>query len=135
MQLRLTALLGRELHEASGLSLQDYFVLVVLTERPGGRLRAFELGEELGWEKSRLSHHISRMAERGLVVRERCPSDQRGAFVAVTEQGRREITAAAPGHVAAVRTHFVDLLKPEQLDQLGDITETVLGPLEAGPRP
>ena len=106
-------------------------MLVVLTDQPEGRMRAFELGRELGWEKSRVSHHVSRMVARGLVTRERCPSDQRGAFVVVTARGRRAIESAAPGHVAAVRRYFVDQLSPAQLDALGDITETVLENLEA----
>ena len=129
LQADLAARLSRQLAVASGLSLQDYAVLVALTDRPEGRLRAFELGRELGWEKSRVSHHISRMAERGLVVRERCETDQRGAFVAITAEGRGAIEAAAPGHVAAVRRWFVDLLTPEQLRALTEIGDTVSGAL------
>jgi DNA-binding MarR family transcriptional regulator len=126
VQLRLTARLSRELASDSDLSYPDYTVLVVLTDQPEGRLRAFELGRELGWEKSRVSHHVSRMVARGLVSREKCPSDQRGAFVVVTDRGRQAIEAAAPAHVAAVRRHFVDLLTRDQLDVLASITSTVL---------
>ena len=126
LQLRLTARLSRELASDSELSYPDYTVLVVLTDQPAGRLRAFELGQELGWEKSRVSHHVSRMVARGLVRREKCPSDQRGAFVVVTERGRAAIEAAAPGHVAAVRRYFIDLLTPAQLDVLATATSTVL---------
>jgi DNA-binding MarR family transcriptional regulator len=126
MQLQLTATLGRELAADSGLSYQDYMVLVALTDRPEGRMRAFELGRELGWEKSRLSHHISRMVERGFVERQRCETDQRGAFVVVTKRGRQAIEAAAPGHVAGVRRHFIDLLSPAQLGSLRDVATTVL---------
>ena len=125
LQRELAAKLSRQLALDSGLSLQDYAVLVALTDRPEGRMRAFELGRELGWEKSRVSHHISRMAERGLVVRERCETDQRGAFVAITDEGRVAIESAAPGHVAAVRRWFVDLLTPEQLRALTEIGDTV----------
>lgn len=130
MQLRLTARLSRELAAESELSYPDYTVLVVLTDQPDGRLRPFELGRELGWEKSRVSHHVSRMAARGLVTREKCSSDQRGAFVVITAPGRRAIEAAAPGHVAAVRRYFVDQLTPAQLDAVGDITESVLAVLD-----
>lgn len=129
MQLQLTGRLNRELGEASGLSFQDYTVLASLTDSPEGRQRAFELGRSLGWEKSRLSHHISRMVERGLVQRERCPTDLRGAFVVITDHGRSEIEAAAPGHVASVRKYFVDLLTPAQLATLGTIAGTVLDEL------
>ena len=101
-------------------------MLVALSEHPDGRMRAFELGRELGWEKSRLSHHISRMAERGLVKREKCASDQRGAFVAMTRKGRKALTEAAPGHVAAVRRWFVDLLTPAQLRAVAAVGDTVI---------
>ncbi|HEX6568626.1 MAG TPA: MarR family winged helix-turn-helix transcriptional regulator [Acidimicrobiales bacterium] len=130
MQMRLTATLARALAADSELSYPDYTVLVVLTDQPEGRLRAYALGAELGWEKSRVSHHVSRMVERGLVRREKCPSDQRGAFVVVTDAGRKAIEAAAPGHVAAVRRNFVDLLSPAQLDALATITGTVLETLD-----
>ncbi len=65
----LSAVLGRELLQEAGLSIQDYAVLVALSESPEGRMRPFELGRELAWEKSRLSHHIKRMIDRDLVRR------------------------------------------------------------------
>lgn len=129
MQMQLDARLARQLATESGLSYQDYTVLVALTDQPDGRMRPFELAEVLGWEKSRLSHHVARMAARGLVTKERCPSDRRGWFVVVTDRGRAEIEAAAPGHVAAVRALFVDVLSPEQLDAVGEAAEAVLANL------
>jgi DNA-binding MarR family transcriptional regulator len=131
MQMRLEGALARQLAADSGLSYPDYGVLVALTDQPDGRMRLFELGEVLGWEKSRLSHHVTRMAGRGLVAKEKCPTDRRGAFVAVTEQGRSELTAAAPGHVALVRRLFVEPLTNAQIDALGDAAETVLAAFEA----
>jgi len=126
MHMRLDGELSRQLAIDSGLSYQDYTVLVALTGQPDGRMRAFELGAVLGWEKSRLSHHVQRMAQRGLVRKEKCASDRRGSFVSVTTAGRNEIEAAAPGHVKAVRTLFVDLLTDEQLDAIADAAEAVL---------
>jgi DNA-binding MarR family transcriptional regulator len=131
MQMRLSAELAHQLASESGLSLQDYVVLVALTDRPEGR-RLYELAHELGWEKSRLSHHVSRMAERGLVTKERCGSDRRGAFAIVTEAGRTAIEAAAPGHAAMVRRLFVDRLTAAQLDALGEASEAVLAGLDEG---
>jgi DNA-binding MarR family transcriptional regulator len=130
MQLRLEGELARQLASDSGLSYPDYVVLVALTDRADGRLRLFELGEVLGWEKSRASHHVARMVDRGLVRKEKCDSDRRGSYVVVTARGRREIAAAAPGHVAAVRRLFVDRLTTAQLDALADIAETVLAGLD-----
>ena len=135
MQMRLTAELGRELGAESGLSYPDYLVLVALTDQPQGRMRLYALARDLGWEKSRLSHHIARMAERGLVAKERCGSDRRGAFVVVTDLGRKEIEAAAPGHVAAVRRLFLDHLTAVQLDAVGAAAATVLAALDGAEEP
>ena len=118
--------LARDLQRDSGLSGPDYDVLVILSEEPSSRLRLRELGEQLLWEKSRLSHHLTRMEKRGLVRREECASDARGAFVAITPQGRKAIEDAAPPHVANVRRHFFDQLSPEQVAALAAIAESVL---------
>ena len=133
MHLRLDFELARRLAAESGLSYPDYTVLVALTAQPDGRLRASALARTLGWEKSRLSHHITRMAARGLVDRAPCPTDRRGAFVVVTPLGRKEIAAAAPGHVQAVRDLFVDHLTARQIDAVGEAAAVVLAALEALP--
>jgi DNA-binding MarR family transcriptional regulator len=125
MQFQLFALLGRELAD-SGLSFQDYIVLAELSDRPDHRARLTDLGRQLGWEKSRVSHHVSRMEQRGLVAKVRCETDQRSWFITITDEGRRAIKEAAPPHVAKVREYFVDLLTAEQLRVLESITATVL---------
>lgn len=134
MQMRVEGELARRLAAESTLSYPDYVVLVALTDQPDGRLRLFELGCKLRWEKSRLSHHISRMTKRGLVTKERCPSDGRGAFVVVTDEGRAQIEAAAPGHLTAVRELFVDHLSEQQLDAVAEVAETVLAATEPSDR-
>jgi DNA-binding MarR family transcriptional regulator len=121
----LAAALNRQLMADSALSSADYQVLVVLSETPGGALRAGELGRATGWEKSRLSHHIKRMETRRLVERQDCATDGRGLLVAISEHGRRAIQDAAPGHVDAVRKFVIDLLTPAQLSALAEIGEAV----------
>jgi DNA-binding MarR family transcriptional regulator len=135
MQAQLGAHLRRSLVRDSGLSDADYDVLVHLSEAPEDRLRIFELVRALQWEKSRLSHQLRRMEQRGLLERSECPTDGRGAFVSLTPEGRAAIEAAAPRHVAEVRRHFVDVLTPEQLDVLGDIAEAVLESLQQAEQP
>lgn len=134
MQMRLEAELARQLAEESGLSYPDYLVLVVLTDQPHGRLRLFELGRMLGWEKSRLSHHVARMTDRGLVKKEKCGSDRRGAFVAVTIEGRKAIESAAPTHVRGVRRLFIDRLTPDELDVIATAAEKVLADMDEARR-
>jgi DNA-binding MarR family transcriptional regulator len=130
MHLRLTAELAHQLFTESRLSYQDYLVLAGLTDQPDGRLRLFEIARNLGWEKSRVSHHIARMVDRGLVAKEACEKDRRGAFVVITDEGRREIEAAAPGHVATVRRLFLDRVSDDQLDAIGAAAEAVLAGLD-----
>lgn len=127
---QLNAELSRQLQGGSDLSLADFEVLVQLTDSPDGRVRSFQLGRALQWEKSRLSHQVTRMERRGLVSREGCPSDGRGAFVVVTPEGRRAIEAAAPGHVEAVHRLFFDVLSEEQVATLTEISDQVLARLD-----
>lgn len=129
MRRLLDAQLERELNRDVGLSEPDYDVLSNVSEQPDRRMRARELAERLKWSSSRLTHHVTRMERRGLVVRETCPDDGRGAVVALTEAGRQAIGDAAPSHVASVRRHFVDRLTPAQLGQLRAIAETVIAHL------
>jgi DNA-binding MarR family transcriptional regulator len=132
---RLMAHLSRHLQRDTGLSEGDYAVLVNLSETPDERLRAFELGRAMQWEKSRLSHHLTRMATRGLVAREECASDGRGAYVVLTTAGRAAIEAAAPLHVQEVRRLFIDALSGDQLEALADISDALRRRLDAAGDP
>ena len=125
MQGRLSAQLNRQLQADSELSLADFDVLVHLTDVPDGRVRVLELARQLEWEQSRTSHQVARMQKRGLVVREECADDRRGAFVVLTPAGRAAIEAAAPRHVATVRRLVFDALSTEQVAALGAIAEQV----------
>ena len=137
MRLLLSAEINRDLARDAGLSEADYDVLSNLTATPSGnappdRRRLTELAAHMQWSKSRLSHHITRMEQRGLVRREEVDDDARGSFVVLTPEGRRTIEEAAPKHVASVRRHMIDRLSAEQIRVLGEIGEIVLGPLEGG---
>lgn len=133
MQMRLNAHLSSRMQVASGLSMADYEVLVHLSEAPEGRLRVFELGRGVEWEKSRLSHHLRRMAGRGLIEREGCESDGRGAFIVLTAAGRLAIEGAAPLHVADVRRLVIDALTPAQLVSLREISDAIDATIERIP--
>jgi len=124
MQEVLRGRLEQQLQADSGLSNADYTVLVALSEATSGRLRAFELGRRLGWEKSRLHHQLSRMCKRGLV--ERHGGDRRAVHAAITTAGRAALLAAVPGHTQQVRRLVLDRLSSQQIDQLADISRTIL---------
>lgn len=118
--------LNRELQERHGLALADYEVLVRLSDQDGGRMRMAHLAGEVASSKSRLSHQIGRMETAGLVQRVECGDDARGVFAEITDAGRARLRETAPTHVAGVRAHLVDLLKPSDQVALAEIFERVL---------
>jgi DNA-binding MarR family transcriptional regulator len=117
--------LERELADGAGLSTADFEVLVPLSEAPQRRLRARDLGRMVSWDRSRLSHHLRRMEQRGLVERLDCPGDARGTIIAVTPAGWSLIQAAAPAHVAAVRSYLFDVLTPAEVLTFTELTERI----------
>jgi DNA-binding MarR family transcriptional regulator len=134
MNRELYARLGDLLASEGNVSAADYEVLVFLSEEPTGVLRARDLGIEIGWERSRLSHHLARMEKRGMVVREECEEDARGLMVRITPAGRRAIEAAAPANAEAVQQYFFDLLSKKELDTLSHVFDRVLDKLARDPK-
>jgi DNA-binding MarR family transcriptional regulator len=130
---RLSAKLHRELQDDAGLSMPDYEVLVHLTDSPEGRMRVTDLARLLQWERSRVSHHVTRMESRRLVQRVECTEDGRGAFVVITPEGRAAIERAAPGHVNTVRRLVFDALSSEEIDALATIIDKALAQLDQQP--
>ncbi|MFC7535165.1 MarR family winged helix-turn-helix transcriptional regulator [Actinoplanes sp. GCM10030250] len=101
----------------SGLSPGDYAVLLALSEAPRNRLRSSELAATIGWERSRLSHHLGRMERRGLISRD--------TEVELASPGAEAFHGATVPHLTAVRELFVDALSPEQLTSLAEITRAL----------
>jgi DNA-binding MarR family transcriptional regulator len=126
MQELLGSRLEQQLQRNSNLSNADYTVLVVLSETPGMRRRVYELGQMIGWEKSRLHHQLTRMARRGLVRREADPDAPRAIHAVLTDAGLAAITEAAPSHEQEVRRLFFDLLTDRQVAQIAKISHQVL---------
>src|SRR5918995_5564296 len=86
-----------------GLTMNDYEILVNLSESDEHRMRMSDLAASTLQSKSRLSHQITRMEKAGLVRRENCESDKRGLFAALTEDGWATMRSVAPHHVDSVR--------------------------------
>ncbi|MFJ3497425.1 MarR family winged helix-turn-helix transcriptional regulator [Streptomyces sp. NPDC086091] len=127
--------LDRQLQRDAGMPHVYYGLLVQLAEAPRRRLRMTELAMNAKITRSRLSHAVARLEKNGWVRREDCPSDKRGQFAVLTEDGVAVLREAAPGHVAAVRRGLFDRLTAEQQKALGEIMEIVaegLQPSEAG---
>ncbi|GAA3564894.1 MarR family transcriptional regulator [Amycolatopsis ultiminotia] len=125
----LQAHLEGQLQRDSGMPHTYYEVLVSLSEAHGRRLRMSELAEVRGSSRSRLSHAVARLEAKGWVRRESCPTDKRGSWAVLTDEGMAALEAAAPGHVEAVRESLFDPLTPEQVRQLDEISTAILGAL------
>lgn len=134
MRLRLTERMNKQMTDKTGLSEADFEILIALTETSAESVRAIALRCGLEWEKSRLSHQLKRMEARGLVMREDCVEDNRGAVIRVTEHGRKLATEARAYYEEALREYVIDVLSPDQLDALGSIAETILSRFEKSHR-
>jgi DNA-binding MarR family transcriptional regulator len=122
--------LDRELTHETGISHAYYEILVALSETPGRMMRMSELADRCLSSRSRLSHAVSRLEERGWVRRQVCAEDGRGQLAVLTDEGFAALEAAAPIHVESVRTHLFDQLSPQQVAAMRDIGETLLRHLD-----
>ncbi|MFC9895685.1 MarR family winged helix-turn-helix transcriptional regulator [Nocardia sp. NPDC127579] len=122
----IAAAVGRDSSRESDLTYVEYSVLASLSKSPDCRLTFAELAERLEWSQSRLSHQITRMEKRGLVLREPIPDDARRTAARLTPRGVDLLDSAAPGHVRSVRRHMIDALDRDQLAALADIYDTLL---------
>ncbi|GGQ25688.1 MarR family transcriptional regulator [Actinomadura coerulea] len=120
---------ARDLSRA-GLSEPDYEVLSTLSERPDHAGTLHEQAAKMGWSRSRLSRHATRMEARGLIRRAPDPADGRGCLLVLTDHGLDTLIDAAPAHLESVRHHFIDRLAPEDLTAL----EHIAGKVEAQDR-
>jgi DNA-binding MarR family transcriptional regulator len=123
-----------QLLRESGIPHGYYEILVRLSETPGRALRMTQLAEASTSSKSRLSHAVARLEERGWVKRSDCPTDRRGQIAQLTDEGFAALAAAAPGHVEQVRRSLIDQLTPGQIEQLREISEKIVASAEPVPR-
>ncbi|GHJ41729.1 MarR family transcriptional regulator [Streptomyces sp. TS71-3] len=127
----LRAELTSRMQSESAMSPGDYAVLLALHDTDGHRLRSSRLAEVIGWERSRLSHHLGRMERRGLILREECAADSRGAEVVMTDEGAAAFRRASLPHLRDVRRLFVDALTPEQLAEAEGIARALRSRVDA----
>lgn len=131
--LRAVNLIDRRLNDglkaASDLAIEDYEVLVHLSETEGRRLRMSELSERLVHSQSRLTQRVDRLARRGYVCREKCPEDRRGTFACLTDEGFAVLETTAPQHVNDVRESLIDLIEPAELAVVATVFERIVDKL------
>ena len=123
--------LAARLQNESGLSPSDYRVLLALSEAAEHRLRPSELASTIEWDRSRLSHHLGRMERGGLIHREECAQDGRGAEVVLTTEGADAFHRSTVPHLRAVRELFVDPLSPEQLTAAAELASVLRSHIDA----
>ncbi len=122
--------LHADLERDQRMSMSEYSVLRHLSEAPDRRMRMSELADRCLSSRSRLSHAVARLEERGWVRRQVCEEDGRGQLAVLTDEGFAALEAAAPIHVESVRTHLFDQLTPEQVQNVRDFGETLLRHLD-----
>ena len=135
VMVRALAALDSQLQRDAGLSHFEYGILSALSEAPGRTLQMSLLAGTAQGSLSRLSHAVKRLEDRGWVRRAPSPSDGRLTEATLTDAGWEKVVASAPGHAAQVRRLIIDVLTPEQLDQLRGIGLSMLAALDAAERP
>lgn len=130
-----TGQVAARLQSDAGVSPGDYSVMLALFEHPDRRMRSSPLAEAIGWERSRLSHHLGRMERRGLVLREAAVDDNRGAQVALTPLGLQLFRRASAPHLRTINELFVNALDDDQLAAVDDAMRTLRDHLDAPPAP
>ena len=128
VNLRVLDDISADLRATSDLTMDDYEVLVQLSEAPERRMRMSELSELVVQSRSRLTQRIDRMVQRGWVHRQPCPEDGRGQFAVLTDEGFEVLAAAAPGHVGSVRRHLIDRLDRGQLRAVATVLAELAEP-------
>jgi DNA-binding MarR family transcriptional regulator len=127
--------LDAQLQRDDGISIAELEVLMALVRSPGRRLRVRDLVDAIGWEKSRISHQVTRLAARGFVERQECSEDRRASWIHLTGEGRRVVVRALPKHSATIRRILFDALSADQQEELHRIARRMNTAIEAEDAP
>ena len=128
----ITSRLDTLLKTSSGITLDDYEVLVHLSESPDHRARMSDLSDRLLHSRSRLTQRIDRLVGRGLVERQKCDTDARGTWAVLTPEGFEALRNAAPQHVEHVREHLLAHLSEDEIPTAVEILERLAGGARPG---
>ena len=126
MRRNLDRALDLQLQRDSGVSASEYEILIALSDAPGRRLRIKDIARSVGWEKSRVSHLVTRMEKRELLGRAECETDARSSWIGLTANGRRAVLGAMSNHIAAIRRYFFDVLDDDEAASLSSVSHRVM---------
>lgn len=113
-----TAAIGAEMKKSANMNLDDYEVLVHLSEAEDNRLRMSELSSRILHSRSRLTQRVDRLVKMSFVERQKCDEDARGTWTVLTSAGKRALEEAAPAHVDDVREYFFDHIDRSDMEAL-----------------
>jgi len=130
MRRQLDLALEQQLQRDAGISRADFEILLAIFEAPEKQLRARELVDRLGWEKSRVSHQVTRMEHRDLVTRRECDSDLRSSWILLTPAGKRAVLGSMRDHAMTIRKYFFDALTPAELEVMSAASQRVLDAID-----
>ena len=130
MRRQLDLALEQQLQRDAGISRPDFEILLAIFEAPEKQLRARELVDRLGWEKSRVSHQVTRMEKRDLVTRRECGDDLRGSWILLTPAGKRAVLGSMRDHATTIRKYFFDALTPAELELVSTASRRVLDAID-----
>ena len=132
MRRHLDRALDLQLQRDSGVSASEWEILIALSDAPGRRLRIKDIARSIGWEKSRVSHLVTRMEKRELLGRAECEADGRSSWIGLTANGRRAVLGAMSGHIAAIRRYFFDVLVDDEVARLSSGSHRVIAAIGCG---
>jgi DNA-binding MarR family transcriptional regulator len=131
----LTKALDADLEAAHGLPLSSYEVLMYLNDAEGRKLRMRDLAASVILSRSGLTRLADRLEREGLIRRETCSDDARGAYAVLTPAGAEKLAVARTTHLAGVRSLFLQHFSEPELDALGDAWERVVPGATTAPGP
>ncbi|MEO7374860.1 MAG: MarR family winged helix-turn-helix transcriptional regulator [Terrimesophilobacter sp.] len=131
MRRRLDRALEFELQHDCDVSLPEFEILLALRHAPGQQLRIKDIAQRIDWEKSRVSHQVTRLERRRLLVRSVCETDARGWWVSLTPAGSQAVLRAVGAHQNAVRRYFFDVLQEGEESRINDLSTRVVDAIDA----
>ena len=130
---RVRVAVNRDLQHHVGLSLAENLVLCQVAMAPGKSLRMVDIALLLTIAKSAVTKTVDRLEERGLLTRQRDPSDRRTVRATLTAEGARLFAAAQPAFADAVQRHFAARITQAEIRHLAGLPGRVLQPVPPPP--
>jgi DNA-binding MarR family transcriptional regulator len=130
---RVRVAVNRDLQHHVGLTLAENLVLCQVAMAPGKSLRMVDIAQLLTIAKSAVTKTVDRLEERGLITRQRDPSDRRAVHATLTAEGAKLFAAAQPAFADAVQRHFADHITQAEIRHLAGLPGRVLRPVPPPP--